>query len=404
MNCERFVELCNNWQGKVCLFGAGVIGKTWAYELIYSTGLEISFYCDNYKAGEVINGIEVKSAEYLYENANNLLCFVTVMEKYSREIVKQLEQHGIVDVFVVNDFGCINELARYDDENPGSIRGGLKEIIGDKWYISRQFENVFGYKPNLDSPSTMNEKIQWLKLYDRNPQYQILVDKYRVREYISRHFGSEYLVPLLFVTEDYNDIVPDNIPDMPCVIKSNCSSHDFEIIRSKEQINWERLQMKYKKVMESNFYYIAREWCYKGIKPVIIVEKLLQLDSGKIPNDYKLHFFNGRCEFVYCAIDREGMDYRKIYDINWNELRFDWSTPDKNYIPKTGPGIKKPATFDDMLRIGSIIAQDKRDVRVDFYDVNGKLYCGEITLYHGAGYDRFIPDKYDKIYGEKLVL
>ena len=405
MKCAEFMKLSNEWSGNVCLFGAGQIGRTWAYELIRSAGFRISFYCDNNKAGEFVNGLEVRPAEYLYANSSGMICFITVGEPIATQIREQLEQHGITDLFVVNDVNFISELARYRDENPeAGFDSRLCGILSDEWWISRQFKDVFGFLPDLRKPKTMNEKIQWLKLHDRKPEYGILADKYRVREYIGQRFGEEYLVPLLYATPDYRDITAENIPDRHCIVKSNCSSHDYEIIRSKEHVDWNRLQQRYKKVMESNFYYVAREWCYKDIKPMILVEELLETEDGKIPNDYKLHFFNGECEFIYCAIDREGMNYRKNYDMEWNELPFDWSTSDKRHVPKSGPGIPRPKSFRDMLRIGSEIARDKPYVRVDFYDVDGKLYCGEITLYHGAGYDRFIPEEYDGIYGRKLVI
>lgn len=405
MNCAEFISLSNKWKGKVCLFGAGEIGSTWAYELISAAGFSVAFYCDNYKAGEVIHHLDIKTPEYLYANSSDLLCFLTIGAQASRQIEKQLKQNGVTNVFIVNDINCINELARFVDENSSvQIKSELKKILSDEWWVSRKFKDVFGYLPDLQNPKTMNEKIQWLKLYDRKPEYEILVDKYRVRDYIAQNFGSDYLVPLLYVTSDYRELTEDKIPDSHCIIKSNCSSHDYEIIRSKENVDWEKLRLKYKKVFESNFYYVARERCYKEIKPLLLVEKLLETKDGKIPNDYKLHFFNGKCEFVYCSVDREGMDYRKIYDVNWNELPFDWSTPDKNHKPLKGPNIPQPKSFRKMLEIGEKIAEDKRYVRVDFYDVHGKLYCGEITLYHGAGYDRFIPHEYDLIYGKKLIL
>ncbi|GFI58908.1 hypothetical protein IMSAG025_02372 [Muribaculaceae bacterium] len=405
MNCEEFIRLSREWKGNVCLCGAGEIGGTWAYELISNAGFHIIFYCDNYRTGETLNNLDIKKPEFLYANASDLLCFITVGVKISKQIEKQLKQNGVLNTFIINDINCINELARFVDENPATqINEKLKRVLSDEWWISRQFKDVFGYFPDLQNPKTMNEKLQWLKLNDQKPEYELLVDKYRVREYIAQNFGSDYLVPLLYVTSDYEELSEDKIPDTHCIIKSNCSSHDFEIIRSKKDIDWEKLKLKYKKVFESNFYYVARERCYKEIKPLLLVEKLLETEEGKIPNDYKLHFFNGKCEFVYCSVDREGMDYRKIYDVNWNELVFDWSTSDKNHIPKKGPDIPQPVSFGKMLEIGKKIAEDKRYVRVDFYDVHGKLYCGEITLYHGAGYDRFIPNEYDLIYGKKLIL
>ena len=131
-----------------------------------------------------------------------------------------------------------------------------------------------------------------------------------------------------------------------------------------------------------------------------MVEKLLLTHEGKIPNDYKLHFFNGKLGFVYCSIDREGGNYRNMYDPDWKPLYFSWGGHDED----RGPEISPPASFPEMLRIGSEIAKMFHYVRVDFYDVDGKLYYGEITFHHGGGYNRFIPESYDRYFGDMLDL
>jgi len=126
--------------------------------------------------------------------------------------------------------------------------------------------------------------------------------------------------------------------------------------------------------------------------------------KGKLPNDYKLNYFNGKLEFVYCSVDREGGNHRNIYTPDWKPLPFSWVNAEDHRSDLIGPIIKKPASFDRMVEIGNEIAKKFDLVRVDFYDVDGKLYYGEITLHHGGGFDTFKPKKFDLIYGKKLKL
>lgn len=272
--------------------------------------------------------------------------------------------------------------------------------IGDKKLIEKQYAALFGHKPDLDNPKTLNEKIQWLKLNDRKDIYTTLADKYAVREWLAERFGAEYLVPLLFSTTNYKDITPGNIPDIPCIIKAAHSSGQNYICRDKNSVDWISLRNMCRMWLNVNYYYNFQEWQYKNIPPRIIIEKLLITNEGKLPNDYKLHFFNGNLGFVYCSIDREGGNFRNIYSPDWKPLYFTWGGHDE----KRGPEITPPESFAAMLEIGSAIAKMFRYVRVDFYNVDGKLYYGEITLHHGSGHNKFTPESYDLYWGEKLDL
>lgn len=280
-------------------------------------------------------------------------------------------------------------------------------LLGDKLVEKIKYRIVFGRKLDFKHPDTLNAKIHWLKVYCREDFHTIVADKLAARQWLAERFGSEYLVPLLYYTNNYKNINPQNIPHEPCIIKSNngCGSyhiiHNFDDLTNKD---WRNIQNDCKIWLAKNHYYKGQEWQYKNMKPFIIVEKLLQTKEGKIPNDYKLNFFNGKLEFVYCSIDREGNNYRNIYDADWNPLDFMWINRKSYKENLRGPEINPPASFHKMKEIGSEIAKLFKYVRVDFYDVDGKLYYGEITLHHGSGVDIFIPDKYDYIYGEKLKL
>ena len=272
-------------------------------------------------------------------------------------------------------------------------------LLGDRYFIEREYFKRLGRKLDLANPKTFNEKIQWLKLNFRKDIQTTLADKYAVRGWLAGHFGREYLIPLLFSTSDPDEIRPENIPDVPCIIKSTHDCGKWFICRDKGAVDWKRLRRLCRLWLFRNYYYVSHEWHYKNIPPRIIVEKLLLNREGKIPNDYKLEFFNGRLGFVYCSIDREGGNYRNMYDPDWKPMYFSWGSH-----PERGPEIEPPASFGKMLSIGSQIARMFKHVRVDFYDVDGKLYYGEVTFHHGNGFNRFSPDSYDYYFGDMLDL
>lgn len=277
-------------------------------------------------------------------------------------------------------------------------------LYSDKEYIKKSYKYVFGKDLNLDNPVTLTEKMQWIKLYQKEPLRTICADKYEVRNYLRDKFGEEYLIPLLYQTEDYRDIKKDIIPDCNCILKANHDCGHYLIIRDKESVDYKTLRENCRFWLNTNYYHVTREWQYKNIKPRIIIEKLLETKEGKIPNDYKFHFINGEFQFVYVSYDREGVNDRCTYDENWNRLPFVW-VPDTSYRETmNSTDVPKPASFDKMMQFGKEIAKDFDYVRVDYYDVDGHLYFGEVTLIHGSGHDTFYPEKYDRLYGEKLKL
>ncbi len=279
------------------------------------------------------------------------------------------------------------------------------KIMGEKWDLwktKKRYKQAHNKELNLDDPQTLNEKLQWLKLYNHTDLQTKVADKYTAREYWSK-FGEDGLVPLLYKTDNWKDITMDVIPDEPCIVKCSGGSASYQIIRDKSDVNIKKLRERCRIWLSCNFYYIMQEWQYKNAKPVIMIEKLLLDKNGKIPNDYKLHYINGELQFVYCSVDREGENYRSIYSPDWERLDLEWMEEYKHGAPK-GADIPAPPTFEKMKEIAGEVAKDFPYVRVDFYDVDGHLYYGEITLFHGSGFDTFYPREYDKEFGDKLVL
>jgi hypothetical protein len=276
--------------------------------------------------------------------------------------------------------------------------------FSDEEFLKRKFKKFQGYELDLKNPKTLNEKLQWLKINDRKDFQTIFADKYAVREYIKNTFSEEYLIPLLFKASQYRELKPDNLPDCPFVIKTNHGFGNTIIVRDKNKIDWEKLRTDYRYWLKVNYYYFEREWQYKNIKPCIIVEKMLLKKDGSLPNDYKLNFIEGKLEFIYVSVDREGTNNRNIYDPAWKPLYFTWARKGKNLSKLKGEEVPPPGTLSKMIEYGSIIARLYKYVRVDFYDVDGKLYFGEITQCHGGGFDQMLPFEYDLMFGEKIRL
>ena len=311
-------------------------------------------------------------------------------------LIKKLEKLTKYGEPIVSLFMVIRDLDKYR-QNIGS----------DRQCICRKFKREFGYCPDLDNPQTLNEKIQWLKINVHKDIQTVCADKYAVREWLIEKFGEEikeYLIPLYFATSDWREITYDKLPDEPFIIKSNHGCHQYAIVRDKSKIDIRQLRIKCKLWLSTDPYIDSQEWQYKNIPRKIVVEKLLQTSDGKIPNDYKLEYFNGQLQFVYCSIGRESENKRNIYDPQWNPLPFSWVSKGNNQAEPKGDDIPAPASYESMKKYGDAIARLFDYVRCDFYDLEGHLYFGEITFHHGGGYNHFIPNDYDLYWGKRLTL
>ena len=257
------------------------------------------------------------------------------------------------------------------------------------------FWKQFGYELDLNNPITLNEKIQYFKIYDRTDLHTLCTDKFRVRKLIKKLIGEEYLIPLYYHTDDPNMIQPNNLPDVPFVVKTNHDCGTVTIVRDKRELNWSSLRKKLSEAMKNNYYEGWREWQYKNIKPHIIVEKLLLDEKGHVPTDYKFHCFNGKVGFAQTMTGRFN-DLRIIfYDESWKQISCEWVRPG-------GTNVKKPQCLAEMTRLAEILSQPFDYVRIDFYCIEGKTFFGEITFLPAAGFSKIIPEKYDKIFGEKI--
>jgi len=242
-----------------------------------------------------------------------------------------------------------------------------------------------------------NEKTQWLKLYERTPLHTLCADKYAVREYIKAVVGEQYLVPLLFYTENVDDLTPENLPDIPFIIKTTHDSSGSVIVTNKKEVDWQAIRKKMKKKLAFNFYYRSREWQYKHIKPAIVVEKLLEDNHGEVP-EFSMHCFNGKVKLIRVYVDKDGAAI--FYDLDWNVQPTFWLPKKK----KPHREIERPKSIDKMIEIAERFASPFSYVRVDFYDIDGKIYCGEITFHHIAGFQPFKDEALNVKLGEMIRL
>jgi hypothetical protein len=270
-------------------------------------------------------------------------------------------------------------------------------LIPEKLFIKLTFKSILGYTLNLDNPKTLNEKIQWIQRYKRTPLHTKCSDKYAVRKYIEEKIGKEYLIPLLYHTTDTKDIVPEKMPDYPFIIKTNHGCGGHIIVKDKSEIDWKTVQKYLKNKLKRNYYYTAREWQYKDIMPSIIVEKLLLDKNSNIPCDYKFHCFNGHVEIITVDMDRQFNFKRNLYDKDWNFI-------DCRMRLENGADVKKPIMLNKMKSLAETLANEFYYIRVDLYNVKGKIYFGELTFSPAGGRQKYFPPIWDRKFGDQLKL
>ncbi len=277
----------------------------------------------------------------------------------------------------------------------------LCRFLPDSVFLRLRYKRYFKRPLNLSDPVTYNEKIQWLKLYDHNPEYLELADKCAVKQVVADLIGQEYVVPLLGVWDHYDDIDFDRLPDQ-FVLKCNHDQGSVVVVKDKATLDHGLVKAKLEKALKRNFYYIAREWPYKTIPHKIFAEEYLEdLQGDKGLVDYKLFFFSGECKAILVVHNRFSSSGYELtyYDPEWNRLPFTKGKDETFY-----PSIEKPKQLSEMLEVGTILAKKYPHVRMDFYIVNDRLYFGEYTFYPSAGFLKFNPDSWDVTFGDWIKL
>lgn len=270
--------------------------------------------------------------------------------------------------------------------------------LSDEDAIKAKYYSVFGIFPDLRHPKTFNEKLQWLKLYDRRPEYSKMVDKYEVKKYIAETVGEEYVVPTLGVWESADDIDFDALPDQ-FVIKCTHDSASVIICKNKSEFDAESARARLSECLKKTQFGYGREWPYKNVKPRIIAEQYLVDESGEELKDYKVNCFGGRAEYLDLHFGRFSEHKKNHYDFEWNPLYFSAGSP-TDYSVK----FERPSRLDDMKRVSETLSRDIPFLRVDFYSIYDRIYVGELTFFPGSGFNAFDPPEIDLEMGEKLTL
>lgn len=278
-----------------------------------------------------------------------------------------------------------------------SILRDFSHIIPDALYLQLRYRRVFHRHLNLKNPKTFNEKLQWLKLYDRKPEYTRMVDKYEAKQYVAERIGEQYIIPTLGVWDSFDEIDFDSLPDQ-FVLKCTHDSGGLVICRNKKELNSENAKRIISNSLKNNYFYAKREWPYKNVKPRIIAEKFMEDAADDALTDYKFFCFNGKAKIMYISRDHGKNPRTDFFDMEFNHLPIQVRDPNAEIVPQ------KPEQFEQMRELAEILSHGIAHLRVDFYLIDGKVYVGELTFYHMSGFSKVKPEEWNEIMGEWIDL
>lgn len=268
----------------------------------------------------------------------------------------------------------------------------------DKTFLKIEHKLLLKERMNFDDPQTLNQKLQWMKLFNSDSIYTRLVDKYLVREYVTQKIGDKYLIPLIGVYDNSNEIDFDSLPSK-FVLKANHGSGWNVVCTDKSNLNWEKVKKDLNKWLKMNYYWHDRERPYKNIVPRIVCEEFIKTEGDSPPMDYKLFCFDGIPEFFFIASDRGSNTKFDFFDMEWNRL------PVKQHYPNSDYNFEPPKKWDEMVECAKKLSEGFPHVRVDFYiDSDENIIFGEMTLGHFGGVTPFEPKEYDKYFGQFMRL
>lgn len=273
--------------------------------------------------------------------------------------------------------------------------------LPDKLYIKLMFRFKMGYWPNLKNPQTFSEKIQWLKLYNRRPEYTTMVDKYAVKDYVAKIIGDKYVIPTLGIWDKPEEIDWESLPDR-FVLKTTHGGGNMGVVICKDKTTFDRQKAidKLNKSLNQNIYRTLREWPYKNVPRRILAEQYIEprTEVKDLP-DYKFFCFDGEVKALFVGTERGSGD-----------VKFDYFDADFNHLdliqvhPMSGKHLEKPVGFEKMKELASQLSKGITHVRVDLYNVNGEIYFGELTFYHHGGVTPFHPIDWDYKFGSWINL
>ena len=272
-------------------------------------------------------------------------------------------------------------------------------FMDDEIFLKRKYKIITGEELNIDNPILYTEKMQWLKLYDRRIQYTTMVDKYEAKKLVADKIGEEFIIPTLGVWDNPDNINFEELPKS-FVLKTTHDSGTAIICKNKEDFNINSAKKQLRKSLKRKYYDYNREWPYKNVKPRIIAEKYMEDIQDRELRDYKFFTFGGEPKVLYIARGRaDGEEtVADFFDMEFNNLNFriDHNSGDKLPHP--------PSKFEEMKELARILSEGTPQLRVDFYEANGKVYFGEMTFFHCSGFCKFSPEEWNKKFGDWINL
>lgn len=283
-----------------------------------------------------------------------------------------------------------------------SLVENLSPLFGDEHYLKLIFKYRMGYSLDLSNPTTYNEKIQWLKLYDRQPRYTSLVDKHEVKSYVKKKVGTQYVIPEIGLWDKPEDIEWDKLPDQ-FVLKTTHGGGNSGVIvcKDKRSLDKDKVIIRLNESLKQDLYKDSREWPYKNVKKRILAEEFVEDEKTKELRDYKFFCFDGEVRFLFVGSERQkpGEDVKfDFFDKDYNHLNIRQGHPNSKALPE------KPSCFEEMKKVAAKLSEGIPHVRVDLYEANGQVYFGEMTFYHFGGVVPFVPNTWDKEFGEMIHL
>ena len=278
---------------------------------------------------------------------------------------------------------------------------GLQKIsclVSDKPYLEMMYWLNLGKKLNLKHPVTFNEKLQWLKLYNHNPAYTVMVDKVKAKEYVAKLIGEEHIIPTLGVWDDPDDIDFDALPNQFVLKCNHNSGTGMCICRDKSKLDIEKVKAELRKGLKENYFMRWREWPYKNVPRKILAEKFMVDESGTELTDYKWFCFNGEPFMMYVSHDNAEHATTDFFDMNYNRLPLRMKDPNSDNPPT------KPKEFEEMREYAKVLSRHIPFLRVDFYVISHKVYFGELTFFDSTGMAKFSPEEWDEKLGKLIVL
>lgn len=258
--------------------------------------------------------------------------------------------------------------------------------LSDQTYLKIMFYLNTKETLNLSHPITFNQKLQWLKLFDRQSIYTEMVDKFEVRKIVSERLGKEFLIPLIGIYDNFEQMDFDNLPTQ-FVLKPNHTSGNVFVCKDKRSVNKDELRIMAQKWLDREYYWVHREWPYKNIKPKLVCEAYMKDAHSEVLTDYKIYCFNGLPQFIQVISERGPKGYYvNHFDFNWKEIDID-----RVKYKRTEKELEKPAQLAQMREIAMKLCEGLKFVRIDLYVINGLVYFGEITFFPVSGYVDLSP-------------